>query len=212
MSMDPETMYPTIGEDVYWQRDVNKIHIFAEKTGESQVGNITAGRILELCDGTHSIKEIGTILMKEFLKSPSEENVLTFITGFLSQCEEKGFIEFRITPAEKAPHKDWQKFTRKDVEKLVQESALVVIDEKASFEPTEDGNLMTYSIRDGKYLMLTGEEKDMLITLLEEQPLQDVLANIKEQHGENAKQMVTEFVCELLNHGLAKVQSNKTEE
>lgn len=208
--MNPETTYPILGEDVYWQRDVNKIQIFAEKSGESQVGNRTAGRLLELSDGTHSIKEIGATLMKEFTGCPSEEEMLAFVVDFLLQCEKKGFIEFRSTPVEKAPQEDLQEFTSSDVEKLIEENSVIIIDEKASFEPAEDGNLMTYSIREGKYLMLSEEEKDVLVSLLEEQSLQEVLAGIEEIYGEKAKQMLTEFICGLLSHGFAHVGSADT--
>lgn len=204
--MNPETTYPKIGENVYLQREVNQVYIFAEKTGESKTGNITAGRILELSDGTRSIKEIGTILMKEFLESPSEEEILGLVCSFLSECEEKGFIEFRSASVEEVRHEDLQEFTSTDVEKLFEENAVIIIDEKASFDPTEDGNLTTYSLKEGTYLMLSKEEKDILVEFLEEKPLQEILSDISENHGAQARQMLIEFICELLNHGLVKVQ------
>lgn len=142
--------------------------------------------------------------MTEFSESPKEEEILAFVTEFLSECEQKEFIELKSAPAEKVK-KPSQTYTRADVEALIQENATIVIDEKTSFEPTEDDNLMTYSLKEGRYLMLTNEEKEILMVLLEEKPLQDVLADVTESLGADAQQTLTSFVGDLLNHELAKV-------
>ena len=204
-STNPETTYPRVCEDVYWQRDVKQVYIFSEKTGESLAGNVTAGRIIELSDGTHSVKEIVKTLMREFSGSPSEEEVLTFVTEFLSECEQKEFIELRSAPAEKV-HEPLKEFTPAEVETLIEENATLVLDEKTSFDPTEDDRLMTYSLKEGRYLVLTDEEKEILMALLEEKPLQEVLSDVSESLGAKAKDIVTEFAAELLNHQLAVIQ------
>lgn len=182
--------------------------IFSEKTGESLAGNLTAGRIIELSDGTCSAKDIAETLMSEFSESPPAEEVLTFVTEFLLECEQKGFIELRDTPAEKVS-KPSTEFTSAEMETLIEENAVLIIDEKASFEPTEDDKLITYSLKEGRYLMLTDEEKEVLLALLEEKPLQEILSDISESHGEGAKKILTEFARSLISHGLAKVQSDE---
>lgn len=205
--MNPETTYPQVCKDVYWQRDVSKIYIFSEKTGESSAGNLTAGRIIELSDGTHSISEIVNALMTEFTESPPEEEVLTFVTGFLSECEQKEFIELRSTPAEKT-RKPSKTVTAADVEDLIEKNALLILDEKVSFESTEDGRLMTYSLKKGRYLVLNDTEKEILLIFLEEKPLKEILSDISEVYGDEAKEILKAFAVELLNSELAKIRSN----
>lgn len=206
--MNPETTYPQVLEDVYWQRDVRQVYIFSEKTGESLAGNLTAGRIIELSDGTRSVREIVKMLLGEFSESPPEEEILTFVTEFLSECAQKEFVELRTTPAEKL-EKPSKEFTDAEVENLIEENAVLIIDEKASFEPTEDGNLMTYSLKEGKYLVLTGVEKEILMAFLEEKPLHEILSDISESQGAHAKQILTEFARELLNHELVRIYTDE---
>jgi hypothetical protein len=203
---NPQTTYPQVGENVYWQRDVKQVMIFSEDTGESMAGNMTAGRIIELSDGTRSVEEIGKILMREFADSPPEEEVLAFISEFLTQCQEKEFITLRSEPATDVHREEFGEFTSTDVENLIKENAVVVMDERASFEATEDGSLMTYSTKDGKYLTLTLEEKDILMALLEERPLQDIRSEISEKYGIQGEEVLTKFIHDMLNHGLARVQ------
>lgn len=169
-------------------------------------GNVTAGRIIELSDGTRSVKEIGKILMSEFAESPPEEEVHAFMEEFLSQCAEKGFIVLRSEPVADVCREELQEFTLKDVENLIKENAVVLIHERTSFEATQEGSLMTYSIKKGRYLVLTEEEKEIIMAILEERPLQDILSEISEKRGPQIKNLFVEFICELLNHGLAKVQ------
>lgn len=159
---------------------------------------------MELSDGTRSVKEIAKTLVREFDKSPPEEEMLTRISTFLSECEKKNLVELRKTPAEKVRHES-KDFTPADVEKLIEENSTVLIGENASFEQGEDGSLMTYSVKQGEYLVLTEEEKEILTALLKVKPLQEILSDISQKHWK-AKQILTEFVCELLNHKLAKVQ------
>jgi hypothetical protein len=185
------------------------VFIFSEKTGESLAGNLTAGRIIELSNGTCSAQDIAETLMAEFSESPPVEEVLTFVTEFLAECEQKGFIELRDTPSEKAS-KPSKEFTSAEIEALIEENAVLIIDEKASFEPTEDDKLITYSLKEGRYLMLTDEEREILLALLEEKPLQEILTDIAESQGGKAKQNLTEFACSLLNHGMATVQSDSS--
>ncbi len=205
---NPETTYPQVGENVYWQRDVKQMIIFSEDTGESLAGNVTAGRIIELSDGTRSVKEIGKILMKEFAESPPEEEVLAFVDEFLTQCEEKGFVTLRPEPVADVHREKPKEFTSAEVENLIQENAVIVIDERTSFEATEEGSLMTYSIKDGKYLVFTEEEKAVLMALLEERPLQEILTEVSEKHDAPIKEEFTKFIHDILNHGLAKVQED----
>lgn len=200
--LDLETAYPHIGEDIHWQRDVKVVYIFSETTGESITGNMTAGRIIELSDGTHSVKEIIETLINEFGKSPPEKAVSTLVNEFLLACEKKKLVELRKTPV-KAGHEPSKEVTPADVERLIEENAVVIIDEKASFEP-KDGSLMTYSVKKGEYLVLTEEEEEILTLLLEAQPLQEILSDGSQKY-QKAKQILTAFVCELLNHGLAAV-------
>ncbi len=202
--MNPEKIYPQVGKDVYWQRDVKEMYIFSEKTGESVAGNITAGRIIELSDGTRSIKKIEETLMEEFVDIPSEEEVSAFVTEFLSECEKKGLITFRTTPVE-AEHKVTREFTSADVKEAVEKNIPVIIDEKASFDTTEEGNLVTYSVKRGKYMMLSEEEKEILTALLDEKSLQEILSDISQKY-DDAEKVLTDFVCELLNYGLATLE------
>ena len=203
---NPEKIYPQVGENVYWQREVQQVFIFSEKTGVSMAGNLTAGRIIELSDGTRSAKEIGKVLMTEFVGSPPEKEMLAFVNEFLSECEKKGFMNLRSQPLETEYHQELEESTSANVKKLIEENAILIVDEKASFESTEDDILMTYCAKEGKYLVFTEEEKDILIVILEEKPLQEVLADISERYRSQAKQVLTEFARELLIHGLARVQ------
>lgn len=193
-------------EDVYWQRDVKQVYIFSEETGESLAGNLTAGRIIELSNGTHSVKDIVQKLLTEFSENPTEEEILAFVTEFLVDCEEKQFIELRTSPTDVVKRSSTM-YTPEDVEALIKADTTVIINEKASFEPTEDGVLMTYSLKEGRYLMLSDEEKEVLTVLLEEKPLQEVLADVKVSLGNKAQKILTDFVGEMLNHELARVQN-----
>lgn len=116
-TINPEKTYPQIGENVYWQRDVQQVLISSEKTGVSMAGNLTAGRILELSDGTRSVKEMGKILTIEFVDSPPEEEMLAFINEFLPECEKKGFIKLRSQPLETVHHQELEEFTSLDIKK-----------------------------------------------------------------------------------------------
>ena len=194
-------------EDVYWQRDVKQVYIFSEETGESLAGNLTAGRIIELSNGTHSVRDIVQKLMTEFSESPNEEEILEFVTEFLAECEEKQFIELRASPADVVKQQS-EVYTIEDVKALIKADAIIIINEKASFEPTEDGALMTYSLKEGRYLMLSDEEKEVLTVLLEEKPLQEVLADVEVSLGKEAQKILTDFVGEMLNHELARVQND----
>lgn len=198
-------LYPVIGEKVYWQRDVEKVYIFSEKTGESQSGNLTAGRIIELSDGTRSLGEIGHILSEEFGETPSEKEVIILVSDFLSECEKKGFIELRSEPDPRI-HRRHKETTRASVEQLIEKNATVFVDEKASFDTNEKGEVTTYSVKKGKYLLLTPEEKDILMYLLEEKPLQNIVHYISEKHRGREKQMVVEFISELIDYGLVKLR------
>lgn len=202
--MNPEKMYPQVGKDVYWQRDVKEMYIFSEKTGESVAGNITAGRIIELSDGTCSIKKIEETLAEEFVDIPSEEEVSAFVTEFLSECEKKGLITFRKKPVE-IEHNVAREFTSADVKEAVEMDIPVIVDEKASFDTTEEGNLVTYSVKRGKYMMLSEEEKEILTALLDEKSLQEILSDISQKY-DGAEKVLTDFVCELLNYGLATLE------
>lgn len=204
---NPEATYPFVCEDVYWQRDVKQMYIFSEKTGESLAGNLTAGRIIELADGSRSIADITKTLATEFSEIPSKKEMLAFVTEFLSECEQKQFIEFRSTPSEPVK-KEIKAYTSKDVEMLIEQNAVLIIDEKASFEPAEDGTLMTYSLKEGRYLQLSEEEKEILVALLEEKPLQEVLSDVSASLGKDAKKQVADFAGELLNHELARVEDS----
>jgi hypothetical protein len=204
---NPDTTYPNVREDVYWQRDVKQVYIFSEKTGESLAGNVTAGRIIELSDGTRSVSEIADTLVKEFSENPSPEEVVSFVTQFLSECQQKEFVELLQTRAERKVEPSVM-YTPADVDALIEKNAVVLIDEKASFEPTEDEKLMTYSLKEGRYLILTDQEKEILLALLEEKPLQEVLSEVGESLKDEARGLVTAFVSDLLNHQLARVQED----
>ncbi|MBU7014782.1 MAG: PqqD family peptide modification chaperone [Theionarchaea archaeon] len=204
--MNPETTYVHLGEDVYWHRDVSRVYIFSEKTGESMQGNMTAGRIMELSDGTRSVEEIGKTLLREFTEGPSFEEILELVTDFLLECENRGFVELRASPAEKPSSRDLKEFTHADVERLLEDNAVLIIDETASFELKEDDSLITYSARDGEYLKLSKEEKEILTIMLEEKPLQEVLSDFSQEHKEGSRDILVEFATQLLNRGLARIQ------
>ncbi|MGC1122933.1 MAG: PqqD family peptide modification chaperone [Candidatus Methanofastidiosia archaeon] len=204
---NPDAIYPNIREDVYWQRDVKQVYIFSEKTGESLAGNVTAGRIIELSDGTRSVREIADTLMKEFSENPDQEEMVSFVTQFLSECEQKEFIELLQTPVQRKSEPSVL-YTPADVDALIEGNAVVLIDEKASFEPTEDEKLMTYSLKEGRYFFLTDQEKEILLVLLEEKPLQEVFSEVEESLKDETRSLMTAFVSDLLNHQLARVQKD----
>lgn len=89
-----ETIYPYICEKIFIEQVPENKFLFSKTNGDYVIGNLKEKRILELSNGTHSIEEVGKILMTEFNSYFSEEGSIASSYEILSKYEEKGFIRF----------------------------------------------------------------------------------------------------------------------
>ncbi len=66
--------------------------LYIDENGRISILNKTGGRILELCDGQHSIEDIAKILSSEFTGTSYKE-CLENVKRFIDELRRRGIIE-----------------------------------------------------------------------------------------------------------------------
>ena len=81
-----------VSSSVQWNRDVDRMYIFSNKTGEFMEINMVGARIVELANGKRTIQNIASIIAKEFKNCPDTTVLIQQILKFVDTCVDKGIL------------------------------------------------------------------------------------------------------------------------
>lgn len=88
-----EVQGPHREEHVKFREEAGVISVWNTQTGKFYVSNKVGQRVLQLCDGNRSVREIVGSVIQEF-SDADRERVAAEVHDFLNMAAEKGLIQF----------------------------------------------------------------------------------------------------------------------